>query len=158
MSLQNEILALYIIQKGCVKITFDSDLLTSPNAYSLKPDIQNEEEDVQSRTELSIEKPEGSYFGEWTLYGERIGSINAVAVGDVVCALLTKDKFESVIGSIQKISQEDHKYVLVCACVSMCQTTAMQFCLYAYTLNLKTKFHIIDTISFIIGQRIIPWS
>ncbi|XP_027923207.1 protein phosphatase 2C and cyclic nucleotide-binding/kinase domain-containing protein isoform X1 [Vigna unguiculata] len=105
----NEILALYIIQKGCVKITFDSDLLTSPNAYSLKPDIQNEEDDVQSRTELSIEKPEGSYFGEWTLYGERIGSINAVAVGDVVCALLTKDKFESVIGSIQKISQEDHK-------------------------------------------------
>ncbi|WVZ14197.1 hypothetical protein V8G54_011763 [Vigna mungo] len=101
-----------IDNKGCVKITFDSDLLTSPNAYSLKPDIQNEEDDVQSRTELSIEKPEGSYFGEWTLYGERIGSINAVAVGDVVCALLTKDKFESVIGSIQKISQEDHKYVL----------------------------------------------
>jgi len=117
MSLQNEILALYIIQKGCVKITFDSDLLTNPNAYSLKPDIQNEEDDVQSRTELSIEKPEGSYFGEWALYGERVGSVSAVAVGDVVCALVTKDKFESVIGSLQKISQEDHKYVLVCACV-----------------------------------------
>ncbi|XP_027357548.1 protein phosphatase 2C and cyclic nucleotide-binding/kinase domain-containing protein isoform X3 [Abrus precatorius] len=106
---KNEVLALYIIQKGQVKITFDADLLTSPNASSLKPDIQNEEEDVQSRRELSIEKPEGSYFGEWALLGEHIGSLSAVAVGDVVCALLTKDKFESVIGSLQKISQEDHK-------------------------------------------------
>ncbi|CAJ1951699.1 unnamed protein product [Sphenostylis stenocarpa] len=105
---KNEILALYIIQKGRVKITFDSDLLMSPNAYSLKPDTQNED-DVQNRREISIEKPEGSYFGEWALYGEHIGSISAVAVGDVVCALLTKDKFESVIGSLQKISQEDHK-------------------------------------------------
>nr|KYP66932.1 Protein phosphatase 2C and cyclic nucleotide-binding/kinase domain-containing protein [Cajanus cajan] len=105
---KNEVLALYIIQKGQVKITFDSDLLISPNAYSLKPDIQNED-DVESRRELSIEKSEGSYFGEWALLGEHIGSLSAVAVGDVVCALLTKDKFESVIGSLQKISLEDHK-------------------------------------------------
>ncbi|KAK7314428.1 hypothetical protein VNO77_32951 [Canavalia gladiata] len=106
---KNEVLALYIIQKGQVKITFDADLLTSPNACSLKPDIQNEDGDIQSRRELLIEKPEGSYFGEWALLGEPIGSLSAVAVGDVVCALLTKDKFESVIGSLQKISQEDHK-------------------------------------------------
>ncbi|RZB92822.1 Protein phosphatase 2C and cyclic nucleotide-binding/kinase domain-containing protein isoform F [Glycine soja] len=105
---KNEVLALYIIQKGRVKITLDSDLLSCPNAYSLKPDIQSED-DVQSGKELSIEKPEGSYFGEWALLGENIGSLSAVAVGDVVCALLTKEKFESVIGSLQKISQEDHK-------------------------------------------------
>ncbi|XP_061357967.1 protein phosphatase 2C and cyclic nucleotide-binding/kinase domain-containing protein isoform X1 [Gastrolobium bilobum] len=106
---ENEVLALYIIQKGRVKITFDSDLLTSPNACSLKPDIQNEDDDLQSRRELSIEKPEASYFGEWALLGEHIGSLSAVAVGDVVCALLTKEKFESVIGSLPKISQEDQK-------------------------------------------------
>ncbi|KAJ1378963.1 RmlC-like jelly roll fold [Sesbania bispinosa] len=106
---KNEVHALYIIQKGRVKIAFDADLLTSANASSLRPDIQNEDDDVQSRRELSIEKPEGSYFGEWALLGENIGSLTAVAVGDVVCALLTKDKFESVIGSLQKISQEDHK-------------------------------------------------
>lgn len=120
MFLQNEVLALYIIQKGRVKITFDADLLTSPNTNSLNIDIQNEddENDKQSGAELSIEKPEGSYFGEWSLLDEEhIGSLTAVAVDDVVCALLTKEKFESVIGPLQKISQEDHKYVLICACI-----------------------------------------
>ncbi|RZB92820.1 Protein phosphatase 2C and cyclic nucleotide-binding/kinase domain-containing protein isoform D [Glycine soja] len=86
-----------------LKLLRSVDLLSS-----LKPDIQSED-DVQSGKELSIEKPEGSYFGEWALLGENIGSLSAVAVGDVVCALLTKEKFESVIGSLQKISQEDHK-------------------------------------------------
>ncbi|PNX90735.1 protein phosphatase 2C and cyclic nucleotide-binding kinase domain-containing, partial [Trifolium pratense] len=114
---KNEVLALYIIQKGRVKLTFDADLLTSPNTLSLKSDIENEDDDVPSETELSIEKPEGSYFGEWSLLDEQIGSLTAVAEEDVVCALLTKDKFESVIGSLQKISQEDHKYVLICACI-----------------------------------------
>lgn len=117
MFLQNEVLALYIIQKGRVKLTFDADLLTSPNTYSLKSDIENEDDDVQSGTELSIEKPEGSYFGEWSLLDQHIGSLTAVAEDDVECALLTKDKLESVIGSLQKISQEDHKYVLICACI-----------------------------------------
>lgn len=151
MSLQNEVLALYIIQKGRVKITLDSDLLSCPNAYSLKPDIQSED-DVQSGKELSIEKPEGSYFGEWALLGENIGSLSAVAVGDVVCALLTKEKFESVIGSLQKISQEDHKYVLICSYV---RQQLCGFCLFAYILHSRTKFHIIDTINLITGQGII---
>ncbi|KAL6563555.1 hypothetical protein OROGR_002514 [Orobanche gracilis] len=88
---KNEVLALYIIQKVRVKINFDVGLLTSPNASSLKPDIQNEDDDVQSSGELSIEKPEGSYFGEWSLLGENIGPFTAVAVDDV------------------KISQEDLK-------------------------------------------------
>lgn len=146
--LQNEVHALYIIQKGQVKITFDAALLTSPNTYSLKPDIQNEDEDVQNQRELSIEKPEGSYFGEWALLGEHIGSLTAVSVGDVVCALLTKDKFESVIGSLQKMSQEDHKYVLICACI---RQQLCGFCLFAYMLHLKTKLHIVGTINLTIG-------
>ncbi|KAF7819783.1 protein phosphatase 2C and cyclic nucleotide-binding/kinase domain-containing protein isoform X1 [Senna tora] len=106
---QNEALALYIIQKGQVKITFDADLLRSPNACSLKSDNQNENDDLQSRKELSIEKPEGSYFGEWALLGENIGYLSAVAVGDVICAVLTKEKFESVIGPLKKLSREDQK-------------------------------------------------
>ncbi|KAE9588174.1 putative cGMP-dependent protein kinase AGC-PKA-PKG family [Lupinus albus] len=106
---KDEALALYIIQKGQVKITFNSDILTCPIACSLKPDIENEDDNAQSRRELSIEKPEGSYFGEWALLGEHIGSLSAVAVGDVVCAVLTKENFESVIGSLQKLSNEDLK-------------------------------------------------
>nr|KJB64985.1 hypothetical protein B456_010G074600 [Gossypium raimondii] len=59
--------------------------------------------------ELSVEKTEGSYFGEWTLLGEQIGSLSAIAVGDVTCALLTKEKFDSVVGPLTKLSQDDHK-------------------------------------------------
>ena len=113
MPLQDEAFALYIIQKGQVKITFDADLLRSPNACSLKPDNQSEDGDLQSKKEMTVEKPEGSYFGEWALLGEHIGSLSAVAMSDVVCAVLTKEKFESVIGPLQKLSLEDHKYVLI---------------------------------------------
>lgn len=115
--MQSEAVALYIIQKGQVKITFDADLMRSPNAYSLKPDNQNENDDLQSTNELSVEKPEGSYFGEWALLGENIGSLSAVAVGDVVCAVLTKEKFESVIGPLKNLPREDQKYVLICSCI-----------------------------------------
>ncbi|KAK4280922.1 hypothetical protein QN277_012474 [Acacia crassicarpa] len=106
---QNEAAALYIIQKGQVRITFDSDLLRNPNASSLKLDNRNENDDQQSTKELSLEKPEGSYFGEWTLLGENIGTFRAVAVGDVLCTVLTKEKFESEIGPLKTFSQEDQK-------------------------------------------------
>ena len=32
-------------------------------------------------------------------------------MGDVVCAVLTKENFYSVIGPSTKLSQDDHKYV-----------------------------------------------
>lgn len=112
--LQNEGLsALYIIQKGQVRISFDVDLLSSPNVCSLRSDNPKEDDNLQLSKELSVEKTEGSYFGEWTLLGEQMGSLNAVAVGDVTCAVLTKEKFDSVVGPLTKLSQEDQKYVFV---------------------------------------------
>ncbi|XP_039066227.1 protein phosphatase 2C and cyclic nucleotide-binding/kinase domain-containing protein-like isoform X1 [Hibiscus syriacus] len=101
--------ALHIIQKGHVRITFDGDLLRSPNVFSLKSDNPKEDDDQQTGKELSVEKTEGSYFGEWTLLGERMGSLNAVAVGDVSCAVLTKEKFDSVVGPLTKLSPDDQK-------------------------------------------------
>ncbi|TYI22037.1 hypothetical protein ES332_A06G078100v1 [Gossypium tomentosum] len=107
---RNECLsALYIIQKGQVRITFDMDLLSCPSICSLKSDNLKEDNDQQIGKQLSVEKTEGSYFGEWTLLGEQIGSISAIAVGDVTCALLTKEKFDSVVGPLTKLSQDDHK-------------------------------------------------
>ncbi|KAG4141241.1 hypothetical protein ERO13_D06G064000v2 [Gossypium hirsutum] len=107
---RNECLsALYIIQKGQVRITFDMDLLSCPSVCSLKSDNPKEDNDQQIGKELSVEKTEGSYFGEWTLLGEQIGSLSAIAVGDVTCALLTKEKFDSVVGPLTKLSQDDHK-------------------------------------------------
>jgi CRP-like cAMP-binding protein len=111
--LQNEgVFALYIIQKGQVRITFDTDLLMNPNVSSLKYDNLQENDNSQSSPEFLVEKTEGSYFGEWALIGEHIGSLRAVAMGDVVCAVLTKEKIDSVVGPFTKLSQDDHKYVI----------------------------------------------
>ncbi|KAK3024928.1 hypothetical protein RJ639_043243, partial [Escallonia herrerae] len=102
-----ELVGLYIIQKGQVRITFDTKSITSQNASSLVS--ENSKQDVESDKELVVEKTEGSYFGEWTLLGERIESLSCAAVGDVMCAVLTKEKFDSVVGPLAKLSQDDSK-------------------------------------------------
>lgn len=113
MYLQNEgLLALYIIQKGKVRITFDSNSVSNPVVCSLMSDDQKQGDNPQSGKEILVEKTEGTYFGEWTLLGEHIDLFNAVAVGDVVCAVLTKEKFDSVIGPLTKLTQDDQKYVV----------------------------------------------
>jgi hypothetical protein len=96
-----------------VRITFDTDLLRNPNISSLMSDNQKESSNFQSSLELSVEKTEGSYFGEWALLGEDIGSLRAIAMGNVVCAVLMKAKFDSVVGPLTKLSQDDHKYVVL---------------------------------------------
>ncbi|KAL6226531.1 hypothetical protein ACLB2K_000493 [Fragaria x ananassa] len=105
---ENEgLLALYIIQKGKVRITFDANSVSNPVVCSLMSDDQKD--DHQSGKEIIVEKTEGSYFGEWTLLGEHIDLFSAVAVGDVVCAVLTKERFDSVIGPLTKLNQDDQK-------------------------------------------------
>ena len=127
--LQNEgPVALYIIQKGQVRITFDPDSIRSPSFGSLVSDNQKQDDDTESSTEFVV-KTEGSYFGEWALLGENIGSFSAVAMGDVVCAVLTKEKFDAVVGPLAKLSQGDEKYDLI-----SCREC---YCLYlrGYLLN-----------------------
>lgn len=112
--LQDDGLAgLYVIQKGQVRITFDSESIRSRNASSLMSEYQNQDDYLQNDKDLSLEKSEGSYFGEWTLLSEHIDSLSATAVGDVVCAVLTKEKFDSVVGPLAKLSQDDYKYVVI---------------------------------------------
>lgn len=96
-----------------VRIFADDEVINKPNTGSLKTNNPIPENEIQSNKELLVEKTEGSYFGEWTLLGEHIGSVSAVAVGDVVCAILTKEKFDSIVGPLAKLSQEDHKYVVI---------------------------------------------
>ena len=115
-SMQNEeLLGLYVIQKGIIKITCEMDLVKSANLSSLILPAVEEQDDSMSGKSYSVEKNEGSYFGEWTLLGEQITSLSAVAVGDVVCSVLTKEKFDSVVGPPTKLSQDDHdqKYVII---------------------------------------------
>lgn len=94
-----------------MRITFDAELMSSSNVYSFNYASKKEDDAAQSGNEISVIKKEGSYFGEWALLGERIGFLRAVAVGDVVCAILTKEKFESVVGPLPKLSQNDQKYI-----------------------------------------------
>uniref|UniRef100_A0A2P2LHU2 protein-serine/threonine phosphatase n=1 Tax=Rhizophora mucronata TaxID=61149 RepID=A0A2P2LHU2_RHIMU len=101
--------ALYIIQKGKVRITFDAELLDRINLGSLRSDGHKKDNDLQSGKKLSLEKTEGSYFGEWALLGELIGGISVVAVGTCICSVLTKEKFDSVVGPLAKFSQDDEK-------------------------------------------------
>ncbi|KAK8636414.1 hypothetical protein V6N13_124160 [Hibiscus sabdariffa] len=92
-----------------MKITFDKDLLSRARVCSLKPKNPKEDDDQQTRKELSVENSEGNYFVEWTLLGQKIGSLSAITVGDATCALLATEKFDSVVGSLTKLSQDDHK-------------------------------------------------
>ncbi|KAL8158774.1 hypothetical protein V2J09_000311 [Rumex salicifolius] len=99
--------ALYIIQKGQVRIEFESSILEHSNVCSLTSDFQNQSDVTQSNKHLLIDKFEGEYFGEWSLFGEQISQLRAVATGDVVCSVLKKEQFDSIVGPLTKSSQEE---------------------------------------------------
>ncbi|XP_011078275.1 protein phosphatase 2C and cyclic nucleotide-binding/kinase domain-containing protein isoform X1 [Sesamum indicum] len=99
---------LYVIQKGVVKITCDLDSIKNVNASSLMSEVEKQDDNMSSKS-FSVEKTKGGYFGEWTLLGERISSFSAIAVGDVICSVLTKEKLDSVVGPLAKLAQDDHK-------------------------------------------------
>lgn len=93
-----------------MRITFGAELLESQNVSSLGSEITKEYDNLETETEVSIEKEEGSYFGEWALLGELKDSLSAVAVGEVVCVVLTKEKFESAVGPLTNLADDTHKY------------------------------------------------
>lgn len=82
----------------------------SPNAHSLQPNTPERAINSQKNNENEIDYPEGSHFGEWTLHGEQFDSLRAVALGDVICAVITKEKFDLAVGTLPKL-QLDDKYV-----------------------------------------------
>ncbi|WOL02195.1 protein phosphatase 2C and cyclic nucleotide-binding/kinase domain-containing protein isoform X2 [Canna indica] len=100
--------ALYIIQKGRVRLTYRPELL-SPNACSLLSTIFDQGCHFQEDNEHVVEMAEGSHFGQWAILGESISSLTAIAVGDVVCAVFTKENFDTIVGPLTKIQQEHRK-------------------------------------------------
>lgn len=110
--LQNECLsALYIIQKGTVRLTYKPELL-SPNACSLLSTLFDQGCHFQEDDEHVVEMSEGSHFGQWAILGESFSSLTIIAVSDVVCSVFTKENFDSIVGSLWKVQQENRKYVL----------------------------------------------
>ena len=93
-------------------MTYDDAFLQSPNVLGFP--IRNVEDHSHQNSVHEILLSEGGHFGDWTLLGERIDSLTAYAVGDVVCVVITKDKFESAIGPLPSLHHDDHKYVNSC--------------------------------------------
>uniref|UniRef100_A0A1D1YQF2 protein-serine/threonine phosphatase n=1 Tax=Anthurium amnicola TaxID=1678845 RepID=A0A1D1YQF2_9ARAE len=100
--------ALHIILKGQVRVTYDAEMLQSSNIRGL-PSVNTEQDHSQSSSENEVLFLEGSHFGEWALLGEKIFSLSAVAVGEVVCAVITKEKFDSAVGPLPKLPLDDRK-------------------------------------------------
>ena len=110
--LQNECLsALYIIQKGRVRLTYNPEQLDS-NACSLLSAHLESGDHSQNNNEHIVEMSEGNHFGEWSLLGECISFITVVSIGELVCTVITREKFDSTVGPLPKVLPEDRKYGL----------------------------------------------
>jgi CRP-like cAMP-binding protein len=99
--------SLYIIQRGRVRLILATDQMTS-DTWDL---ISAETKQAQSSRENGnyvLDIDEGGHFGEWSLIGETI-AFTAIAVGDVTCSTIMKEKFDSIVGPFPKLSQADSK-------------------------------------------------
>ncbi|XP_020099469.1 protein phosphatase 2C and cyclic nucleotide-binding/kinase domain-containing protein isoform X2 [Ananas comosus] len=97
---------LYIIQKGRVRLTYNPNVV-SPVICNLLPARHVEGDDSEETEEHVVEIEEGSHFGEWALIGQSIDSLMVVSIGDVVCSVITREKFESIVGHLPKLPFED---------------------------------------------------
>lgn len=105
---KNECLsALYIIQKGQVKLIYNGDLSSSDSCFLST--IFERGDHNEDNNEYVVEMTEGTHFGEWALVGESINSLTVVSVGDVMCAVITKEKFDAALGPLSKLQPDDRK-------------------------------------------------
>ncbi|XP_062218850.1 protein phosphatase 2C and cyclic nucleotide-binding/kinase domain-containing protein isoform X2 [Phragmites australis] len=103
----DEVSSLYIIQRGHVRLILAEDQMNS-DSWDL---ISSETKQIQRSQENGnyvVEIDEGGHFGEWALIGETI-SFTAISVGDVTCSTIAKEKFNSIVGPLPKLSQADCK-------------------------------------------------
>lgn len=122
---------LYIIQKGRVRLTYNPNVVSPCN---LLPARHVEGDDSEETEEHVVEIEEGSHFGEWALIGQSIDSLMVVSIGDVVCSVITREKFESIVGHLPKLPFEDRLYVFIdyWMIVIICLTYSFICCLFIY--------------------------
>uniref|UniRef100_A0A0D9VEU9 protein-serine/threonine phosphatase n=1 Tax=Leersia perrieri TaxID=77586 RepID=A0A0D9VEU9_9ORYZ len=99
--------SLYIIQRGQVKLKLAADQVNS-DAWDLFSSQTNVVQSSQEDGNYIFEIDEGGHFGEWALFGETI-PFTAISVGDVTCSTIAKEKFDSTVGPLPKVSQSDSK-------------------------------------------------
>lgn len=97
--------AFYIVQQGEVELTYHSELASGSATWKILSHDTGWEN--LNESQKCLRKKEGSYFGEWVLIGEQINSVTAVAIGNVACLMITKEKFDSVVGPLHRINQDD---------------------------------------------------
>ncbi|KAK8970253.1 Protein phosphatase 2C and cyclic nucleotide-binding/kinase domain-containing protein [Platanthera guangdongensis] len=99
---------LYIIQKGLVRLSYLPDASSPIASHIFSSDLEQRAK-IQDNNEYVMELTEGSHFGEWILLGESVVSLSASSVGEVVCLIITKEKFDSAVESVLKLPLEDRR-------------------------------------------------
>ena len=91
MIFQNDdVSALYVIQRGRVRLILAADQMNS-DTWDLVSAQTKQAQSSQQNDNYVVEIDEGGHFGEWALIGETI-SFTAIAVGDVTCSTIAKEK------------------------------------------------------------------
>ncbi|KAJ1278995.1 hypothetical protein BS78_04G121100 [Paspalum vaginatum] len=99
--------SLYVIQRGRVRLTMAADQMNS-DSWELISAQTKQAQSSHENGNYVIEIDEGGHFGEWALIGETI-AFTAIAVGDVTCSTIAKEKFDSIVGPLPKLSQADSR-------------------------------------------------
>ncbi|KAK3152746.1 hypothetical protein QOZ80_2BG0163000 [Eleusine coracana subsp. coracana] len=103
----DDVSSLYIIQKGRVRLIVPTDHMNS-DAWDLIIAQTKQVQRIQENGNYVVEIDEGGHFGEWALIGETI-AFTAISVGDVTCSTIAKEKFDSIIGPLPKLSTSDSR-------------------------------------------------
>ena len=103
----DDVSLLYVIQRGRVRLILATGQMTS-DTWDLISAQTKQAQSSQENGNYVVEIDEGGHFGEWSLIGETI-AFTAIAVGDVTCSTITKEKFDSIVGPLPKLPQADSK-------------------------------------------------
>ncbi|CAN6251208.1 unnamed protein product [Urochloa humidicola] len=104
---KDDVSALYVIQRGRVRLILPADQMNS-DTWDLISAQTKQAQSSQENGNYVVDIDEGGHFGEWTLIGETI-TFTAIAVGDVTCSSIAKEKFDTIVGPLPKVSQADSR-------------------------------------------------
>jgi CRP-like cAMP-binding protein len=97
----DDVSALYVIQR----LILAADQMNS-DTWDLVSAQTKQAQSSQQNDNYVVEIDEGGHFGEWALIGETI-SFTAIAIADVTCSTIAKEKFDTIVGPLPKLSQAD---------------------------------------------------
>ncbi|KAJ4770180.1 Protein kinase family protein [Rhynchospora pubera] len=107
---QNDFLdSLYIVRKGQVTLRYNPGLMNPDACGILDLHLKRWDHSQEKNGEILVSVLEGGYFGEWALLNDSVSSLTAISIGDVVCLVINKEKFDEIAGPISLFPEEDVK-------------------------------------------------